>query len=512
MALTVAAIEAAKAGEKDRKMFDTDGLFLLVTKKGQKWWRFKYRHQGKEKQLSLGTYPEVTLAKAREERNDCRKLVAAGTDPSALRKTKKKATTKAKTFRDVTTNWINLHKPGTPGKGRDWSPSYAKQVENRLERHVLKRIGHEQFDSITPGRISAILDPLSPDIQHRIARDIYRVFAYGRIKEGYPGLLNPAADLVEVLKKRPKRKNFRAIIDPIQFGGLLRACDCYGGSFVVRMYLRLAVLLFQRPTELRLARWDEFDLESRTWTIPAARMKSGEPHIVPLAEQVVALLEELRPVSRIKRNSLLFPGERKRGSTDERPISDATGTAALADMGYRDRQTVHGFRASARTMLEQEQHVPEKFIELQLDHLTKALNGTAYDRTSFLPERRRMMQLWADYLDKLKQEHLQAASEESSTDALTIERQQASKDVFGKGGRPAVGRRNSRVKGGVGVGKPSRAGVIQTGQGAAFELDSGHLFNRLDTPGVARYDLWLGYQALSAPTEIPSNYAVGAIR
>ncbi|QOX78371.1 integrase arm-type DNA-binding domain-containing protein [Trichlorobacter lovleyi] len=461
MSLTAAAIDAAKAGEKDRKMFDTDGLFLLVTKKGQKWWRFKYRYQGKEKQISLGTYPEVTLAKAREERNDCRKLVAAGADPSALRKSKKVTATQAKTFRDVATNWISHHKPGTPGEGRDWSSSYATQVENRLERHVLKRIGHELFDTITPGRISAILDPLSPDIQHRIARDIYRVFAYGRIKEGYPDLSNPAADLVEVLKKRPKRKNFTAIIEPLQLGGLLRACDCYGGSFVVRMYLRLAVLFFQRPTELRLARWNEFDLESRTWTIPAARMKSGEPHIVPLADQAVALLEELRPVTRGKRNSLLFPGERKRGNTDERPISDATGTAALADMGYRDRQTVHGFRASARTMLDQEHHVPEKFIELQLDHLTKAPNGTAYDRTSFLPERREMMQLWADYLDRLKQMHLNAASKKSSAGALVVDRQDI---AVGKASRPTAGRRNRRVKSGVSVVKPNQANAIQAGE------------------------------------------------
>lgn len=511
MALTVAAIEAAKAGEKDQKMYDNDGLFLLLTTKGQKWWRFKYRFGGKEKQLSLGTYPEVSLAKAREERNDCRKIVAAGTDPSALRKAQKKATTQNKTFRDVATNWISLHKPGTPGNGRGWSPSYATQVENRLERHVLKRIGLEQFDTITPGRIATILDPLSPDIQHRIARDIYRVFSYGRIKEGYPDLSNPAADLVEVLKKRPKRKNFKAIIDPIQFGGLLRACDCYSGSFVVRMYLKLAALFFQRPTELRLARWNEFDLENRTWTIPAARMKSGEPHIVPLADQAVALLEELRPVTRIKRNSLLFPGERKRGSTDERPISDATGTAALADMGYRDHQTVHGFRASARTMLDQEHHVPEKFIELQLDHLTKAPNGTAYDRTSFLPERRKMMQLWADYLDILKQEHLQAASKDSSAGALVVECQQTSKDIFiGKTGKPSEGRSINLIKAGMSIGKPSRVGVMRTGESASLALGNDRLVNRQNMLGVVCYDLWLGYQKLSAPTVIPTKSTVGA--
>lgn len=413
MALTVARIDNAKPEAKNRKLHDTDGLFLLVTPAGGKWWRLKYRYAGKEQQLSLGTYPEVSLSDARIARNDARKQVAAGINPSDERKKFKAAlvaTTSpapapaSVTVKDAADAWVSHHRLGTPGEGRGWSDSYAAQVEGRLERHVLRRIGGVPVGDATPALLLGVFDPLAPDIQHRIRRDVYRVFAYARVK-GWCSAnhMNPAVDLGDVLKKRPPRKHFAGLTDPGEFGGLLRASECYHGSFITRSILRLAPLLFQRPTELRHAHWHEFDLAAGLWTVPAVRMKSDEEHLVPLSRQAIEIFEALRPVTRTAPDALLFPGERPRGK-DVRPLCDATVTAALANMGYRGRQTAHGFRASTRTILSERLKVNPTYIERQLDHLTKAPNGRAYDRSEFMPERRVMMQLWADYLEVLKDE------------------------------------------------------------------------------------------------------------
>jgi integrase len=411
MSLTVAKIDAAKPKPNDYKLFDGDGLFLLVTKKGHKWWRFKYRFAGREKLLSLGTYPEVSLPDARIARGDARKLVATGTDPSSVRKSLKASLAAAAapapgavTLRDAATAWVSYHRQGTPGSGRDWSDSYTAQVEKRLERHVLRRIGETPVQDVTSAKVLNILGPLGSDIQHRVKRDLHRVFDFAGVHGWRPQTApNPAGVLGDLLRARPPVKNFAAITDPTEFGGLLRACESYFGSFTVRTLLRLAPLLFQRPTELRLARWNEFDIEGALWSIPPERMKSeGEgAHPVPLSRQAIAILYELMPVTGKAPDSLLFPAERQRGK-DVRPLSDATITAALANMGYRGRQTTHGFRASARTMMVERLKVDERYVERQLDHLTKAPDGTAYDRTKFLDERRLMMQQWADYLDGLK--------------------------------------------------------------------------------------------------------------
>jgi integrase len=411
MGLTVAKIDAAKPAAKDHKLHDTDGLFLLVTTKGAKWWRLKYRFAGKEKSLSLGTYPEVSLKNARLARNEARTQVAAGIDPSAERKKLKAAVAAATvpkpalvTVSTAAAAWISYHSKDTPDTGREWSDSYTEQVENRLKRHVLKHIGAVPVEAVKGDLLLKVLGPLGSDIQHRIKRDLYRFFAFAEIKGWRPvELKNPASDLEDLLKKRQKRKHFAGITDPDEFGGLLRASDCYAGTFITRTLLRLAPLLFQRPTELRHAHWNEFDLIAELWTIPAERMKSDEDHLVPLSRQAIAILEALQPVTRSAPNSLMFPGERPRGK-DIRPLCDATVTAALANMGYRGRQTVHGFRASTRTILSERLKVNATYIERQLDHLTKAPNGRAYDRTEFMAERRVMMQLWADYLDVLKDE------------------------------------------------------------------------------------------------------------
>lgn len=407
MSLTKATIDAAKPKAKDYKLFEGDGLFLLVTTKGHKWWRFKYRFAGREKLLSLGTYPEISLADARTARNDARKLVAAGTDPSTVRKSTKASravapASAAATLRQAAEAWISHQRPG--GDGRDWSESYKAQVEKRLERHVLRLIGNQPVAEISSAAVLKVLSPLGADIQRRIKCDLHRVFDYALVQGWRPQTVpNPASGLKDLLRARPAVKNFAAIIDPTEFGGLLRSCESYFGSYNVRALLRLAPLLFQRPTELRLARWNEFDIEGAMWRIPPERMKSvGEgPHLVPLSRQAIAILKELMPATKKDKDSLLFPAERQRGK-DVRPLSDATITAALANMGYRGRQTTHGFRATARTMLKERLGVDADHIERQLDHLTKAPNGKAYDRTQFIDERKPMMQKWADYLDRLR--------------------------------------------------------------------------------------------------------------
>lgn len=411
MGLNAAKLEAVKPEDETYKLYDEKGLFLLVMPNGAMYWRFKYRIGGKEKLLSLGVFEKkgkgVSLAEAREARDDLRKLVRNGTDPSTLRKSAKVAAVltpapSAETMKTAATAWISYHRQGTPGNGRDWSDSYTEQVEKRLERHVFKRIGTVPVNNITGALLLDVLGPLSSDIQHRIKRDLHRVFTFAAIKGWRPDeLKNPAADLEDLLKKRQPRKHFAGITDPTEFGGLLRATDCYTGAYIVRTLLRLSPLLFQRPTELRIARWNEFDLISGNWHIPASRMKSDQDHIVPLSRQAIAILEALRPETMTHTTSLLFPGERKRG-IDVRPLCNATITGALANMGYRGLQTAHGFRASARTILVERLNVDERYVERQLDHLTKAPNGRAYDRTMFLAERRVMMQQWADYLDGLK--------------------------------------------------------------------------------------------------------------
>lgn len=405
MALTIEQINSTKPTSKDIKLYDTDGMYLIVTSKNKRWWRLKYRFEGKEKLISLGTYPEVSLAAARIARNDARKLLANGTDPSAARqdeKKKKAPTPTTTTVAEAAAAWISHQKQGTPGEGRNWSDGYATQIEQRLQRHIVKYIGTVPVDSVTCDGLLRLLGPLLPDIQHRVRSDLYRVFSYAAIM-GWRSrdTHNPADGLQDLLKTRPKRKHFPAITNPNEYGEMLRACDCYTGSTTVRMLLRLAPLLFQRPTELRLAKWGEFDFETALWTIPPERMKSGEEHWVPLSRQAIALLKSLEPLTRTDPNSYLFPGERQRG-TDIRPLSNCTATAALANMGYRDRQTAHGFRASARTILDEGLKIDVRFIEQQLDHLTKTPDGKAYDRAKFMPERREMMQTWADYLDKLR--------------------------------------------------------------------------------------------------------------
>jgi integrase len=382
----------AKPKNKQFKLFDTDGLFLLVSPAGGKWWRFKYRFGGKEKLLSLGTYPEVGLSQARERRDAARKQVADDIDPSQARKALKAAKVQDEnTFEVVAREW---HSKFTP----TWTSGHAAMILRRLELNVFPWIGARPIIDIKAPELLMVLRRIESrgvlETAHRVKIICGQVFRYavatGRAER------DPAADLRGALPP-VKSKHFSAMTDPEKVAGLLRAIDGYQGSFVTKCALCLAPLLFVRPGELRHAEWTEIDLEAAEWNIPAEKMKTRQPHLVPLARQSVEILRELYPLTGAGR--YVFPSPR----TSKRPMSNNGVLSALRRMGFeKDEMTGHGFRAMARTILDEVLQVRPDFIEHQLAHAVRDPNGRAYNRTAYLPERRKMMQTWADYLDGLK--------------------------------------------------------------------------------------------------------------
>jgi len=372
------------------KLIDGRGLFLLVAPSGGKWWRFRYRFEGKHKLLSLGTYPAVTLKDARVKRDEMRRLLAAGIDPGQARKAEKAARGDANSFEAVAREWIGKYAP-------TWAESHASKIIRRLERDVFPWIGARPVGHITAPELLAVVRRIEQrgalETAHRALRNSGQVFRYavatGRAER------DPAADLRGALPP-VKAKHLAAITDPEAVGALLRAIAGYQGSLVTRCALRLAPLTFVRPGELRKAVWAELDLNAAEWRIPAERMKMKQPHIVPLSRQAVAILRELHPLTGAGR--YVFPGAR----TADRYMSENTVNASLRRLGFTGEEICgHGFRAMARTILDEVLNVRPDFIEHQLAHAVRDPNGRAYNRTAFLAERRKMMQAWADYLDAL---------------------------------------------------------------------------------------------------------------
>ncbi|MGH8062711.1 MAG: tyrosine-type recombinase/integrase [Pseudoxanthomonas sp.] len=370
-------------------MFDGGGLYLEVTPAGGKLWRQKYRIAGKEKRLAHGTYPEVTLALARERRDAARRLLAAGVDPGEHRRAEKiaGADRAANSFEVVAREWL--------GK-RDWVASYKVKVEAWLVNDVFPWIGNRPIAEITAPEFLRMVRRIEArgavESAHRVLQNCGQVMRYA-IATGRADR-NPVTDLKGALAS-PVENHHAAITDVDGIGALLRAIDGYKGSHTTRCALQLAPLVFVRPGELRQAEWAEIDLEAAEWNIPATKMKMRQPHLVPLSKQAVAILEEMQPLS--GRFQYVFPG----GRSPKRPMSDNGLTAALRRMGYEvGTMTVHGFRAMARTVLDEVLHYRPDYIEHQLAHAVKDPNGRAYNRTSHLPERRKMMQAWADYLDR----------------------------------------------------------------------------------------------------------------
>ncbi len=393
MALSDTAIKNAKPGAKPIKLTDEKGMFLLIAPAGGKWWRLKYRFGGKEKLLSLGTYPEVSLKAARDRRDDARKLLADGVDPSENRKAVKSAKTEraANSFEVIAREWYSKKRPG-------WATSNAEKIIRRLENDAFPWLGGRPIAEITPPELLKTLRRIEErgavESAHRMRYYFGQIFRYaiatGRAER------DVAADLRGALSTA-ETQHRAAITDPKAIGALLRAMDDYQGTFVTKCALRLAPLVFVRPGELRKAEWVEIDLDKAEWNIPSERMKMREPHLVPLSAQAVQILRELYELTGHGR--YVFPGARTNG----RPMSDNAILAALRRMGFaKDEMSGHGFRAMARTILDEVLQVRPDFIEHQLAHAVRDPNGRAYNRTAHLAERRKMMQQWADYLDKLK--------------------------------------------------------------------------------------------------------------
>jgi integrase len=386
--LSEIAIRAAKPREKPYKLSDERGLYLLVNPNGSRWWRFKYSRFGKERGLSLGVYPDVTLAMARKRRDEARTQLADGIDPSHKRKAEK--ISNANTFRAIAEEWLALQKDKLHVRTYD-------KARYQLESFVYPRLGDTPITKITAPDLLAALRKIevrgAHETAHRTKQRCGQIFRYaiatGRAEQDVSVHLRGA--LAPVVTK-----NRAALTDPAEVGQLLRAIEGYSGISVTAYALKLAPLTFVRPSELRLAQWCEFDLENAEWRIPAERMKMGDLHIVPLSRQAVELFKELRSISGA--GEYVFSSLR----SARRPMSNNTVNAALRRLGYaKDEMTGHGFRALASTLLNEQGWHPD-LIELQLAHAERNKVRAAYNRAQRLPERRKMMQTWADYLDALR--------------------------------------------------------------------------------------------------------------
>jgi integrase len=393
MPLNEMKIRNAKPKEKFYKISDSNGLYLHVTEKGGKLWRFKYRFDGKYKLLALGKYPEISLFDARKKRDEARTQLAHDTDPGAVRKAQKQAeTSETETFEVIAREWhTKFTAKATSG--------HATKIMRSLERNVFPYIGNHPIAAIKAPELLAVLRRVESrgalETAHRVRTICGQIFRYavatGRAER------DTAADLRGALPS-PKEKHLAAITDPAKVGGLLRAIDGYQGGFVVQCALRLAPLVFVRPGELRHAEWSEIDFDNAEWNIPASKMKLKEPHLVPLSRQAIGILKELLKLT--GKSKYVFPSAR----SISRPMSNNAILAALRRMGFeKDEMSGHGFRAMARTILDEVLQVRPDFIEHQLAHAVRDPNGRAYNRTAHLPERRKMMQTWADYLNGLKE-------------------------------------------------------------------------------------------------------------
>ena len=390
--LTDMKIQKVKRQEKDITLFDGGGLYLLVKPSGGKLWRFKYRFEGKQSLLAFGSYPEISLQDARQKRDEARRQLAKSIDPGAVRKAQKQAKTEStETFELIAREW-HARFIST------WTKGHAETIMSRLERDLFPWIGKRPIAEIKAPELLGVLRRVESrgalESAHRIRTICGQVFRYavatGRAER------DPAADLRGALPQ-PQEKHRAAITEPKKVAELLRAIDGYQGSFIVKCALRLAPLVFVRPGELRHAEWEEVSFENAEWNIPANKMKMKEPHLVPLSKQAIEILKELKEYTGASR--YVFPS----GRTFDRPMSDNAILAALRRMGYaKDEMSGHGFRAMARTILDEVLQVRPDFIEHQLAHAVRDPNGRAYNRTAHLNERRKMMQLWADYLDGLK--------------------------------------------------------------------------------------------------------------
>lgn len=391
MPLTDTAVRNAKAEPKKRKLYDERGLYLEISPKGGKWWRFKYRFNDKEKLISLGVYPDISLKDARERRDEARKLVAHGIDPSEHRKAHKaeKLSKSANTFETIAREWFSKNQ-------HTWSTGHASRILTRLEKDAFPWLGTQPIADITAPELLKTIRRIEArgalETAHRILGSCGQIFRYavatGRAER------DPSGDLKGALPP-VKKSHFAAITEPKRVGELLRMMDEYHGSLIVKCALRLMPLVFVRPGELRHAKWEDIDLDNAEWRYLVT--KTDTQHIVPLSTQAIDILKEIHPLTGSE--MYVFPSTH----SNKRPMSDNAILAAMRRVGIdKEEMSGHGFRAMARTILNEVLKVRPDYIEHQLAHAVRDPNGRAYNRTKYLPERKAMMQQWADYLDKLK--------------------------------------------------------------------------------------------------------------
>ena len=392
MPLSDTKIRTIKPLGKPFKVSDERGLFLLVTPSGGKWWRLKYRLNGKEKSLSLGVYPDVSLADAREKRDQARKVIAANSDPSELRKANKASKTEntINSFEVITRIWL-----------KNYAANLSKATSDKnlrlFERDIFPWIGAKPIAELKP---KDILDAArrieargAVDTAKRAIQLCGQVFQQAVIDEKV--MSDPTRDIRRAIKPL-KDKHFASITEPKEVAEFLRAIDAFNGSFVVMCAIRLAPLVFVRPGELRLAKWADINLDTSEWRYLVT--KTNTDHLVPLSKQTITILRELHPLT--GSGEYVF----QVGNDPKKPMSAATINAALQRMGYdtKTQITGHGFRAMARTILHERLNVDPHIIEHQLAHAVPDNLGGAYNRTKFIEQRKVMMQQWADYLDELK--------------------------------------------------------------------------------------------------------------
>ncbi len=397
MPLTDVLLRNIKPIDKVQKISDGEGLYLHVSQTGGKLWRMAYRYAGKQKTLSFGAYPAVSLKEARKRRDEAKELLAAGVDPNVEKKRvkaqllarEKEATN---TFALVAEEWFVKYSVSL-------SERHAKRLRYYLNQRVLPIIGKKPLTECEPDDFLAIVAKAEKAGHYEIARKLMRlcgqVMGYAQItgKVKY----NVVSGLTKILPSAPV-KHLAAITEPKEIAQLLRDIDNYEGHFAVVYYLKILPYVFTRPSELRLAQWSEIDWDERLWKIPATRMKMRRSHTVPLASQVLELLHGLKSVSRVSK--FLFPSIRSNTAT----ISDAAPLAALRRLGYTKEETcLHGFRSTASTRLNELGYRAD-VIESQLAHKDSDSVRLAYNRAEYLEERRKMMQSWADYLDGLRAE------------------------------------------------------------------------------------------------------------
>jgi integrase len=389
MSLSDAKVRNAKPRAKPYKVSDGDGLFLLVTPSGSKYWRLKYHYAGKEKLLALGVYPDVGLEDARERRGKARKAIAAGNDPGQLkREAKLQAVLESEnTFEPTAREWLENRK-------HKLAPITYRAIERRVEMHIFPTLARRQIPDITPPEILRMLRKVEAsgtiDTAHRVMQTCSQIFTYaiatGRAER------NPVPDLRGALKQHTVKH--QAYLTADELPEFLEKLESYNGDLLTKLATRFLILTFVRTKELRGAQWPEINLDKAEWRIPAERMKMKALHIVPLSKQAIKIIKEIR--NHTGNRQYVFPNQHNFSTF----MSENTILYALYRMGYHSRATGHGFRSTASTILNENGFVPD-VIERQLAHSEQNSVRAAYNHAQYLPERRKMMQWWADYLDQV---------------------------------------------------------------------------------------------------------------